>query len=61
MLSGCHKPPLGELYCSEILLTIYKAKSHFSEFLLFADDLEIFRGIKSAEDSKLLQSDVDSA
>jgi hypothetical protein len=39
---------------------IYAPKVHFSEFLLFADDLKIFRVIESAEDCKLLQSDIDS-
>jgi hypothetical protein len=36
------------------------AKIHFSEFLFFADDLNIFRVIKSAEDCILLQTDIDS-
>jgi hypothetical protein len=36
------------------------AKIHFSEFLLFADGLKIFRVLKPAEDCKLLQSDIDS-
>jgi hypothetical protein len=35
-------------------------KIHSSEFLLFADDLEIFHVIKSADDFELLQSDIDS-
>jgi hypothetical protein len=32
----------------------------FSEFLLFADDLKIFRTVKSVKECKLLQSDIDS-
>jgi hypothetical protein len=36
------------------------AKIHFYDFLLFADGLKIFRVIKSAEDCKLLQSDINS-
>jgi hypothetical protein len=39
---------------------IYAQKFIFSEFLLFADDLKIFPAIKSAEDCKLLQSEIDS-
>jgi hypothetical protein len=35
-------------------------KIHFSEFLLFVHDLKIIRVVKSAEDCKLLQSDIDS-
>jgi hypothetical protein len=35
------------------------AKINFSEFLLFADDLIIFHVIESAEDCRLLQSDID--
>jgi hypothetical protein len=35
------------------------AKIKFFEFLRFADDLKIFHAIKSAEDRKFLQSDVD--
>jgi hypothetical protein len=35
------------------------SKIQNSEFLLFADDLKIFRVIKSAKDCKLLQSDID--
>jgi hypothetical protein len=34
-------------------------KIRYSEVLLFADDLKIFRVIKSAKDCKLLQSDID--
>jgi hypothetical protein len=37
-----------------------RAKIHFSEFLLFADELKIFRVIKSAKDCILLQIDTDS-
>jgi hypothetical protein len=32
-------------------------KINFSEFLLFADGLKIFRVVKSSEDCKLLQCD----
>jgi hypothetical protein len=32
---------------------------HFSEFLLFADDLKIVLIIKSVEDCKLIKSDTD--
>jgi hypothetical protein len=35
------------------------SKISVSEFLLFADDLKIFCAIKSAENGKLLQSDID--
>jgi hypothetical protein len=35
------------------------SKIQYSEYLLFADDLKIFRVIKSAKDYKLLQSDID--
>jgi hypothetical protein len=50
---------LGPLLFS-IFINDLCAKIHFSEFLLFADDLKIFRVIKSAEDCELLQSDIDS-
>jgi hypothetical protein len=34
----------------------FSAKINHSKFLLFADDLKIYRGIKSAKDCKLLQA-----
>jgi hypothetical protein len=34
-------------------------ETHFSEFMPFAVDLKIFRITNSAEDCKLLQSDLD--
>jgi hypothetical protein len=34
-------------------------RNSFSVFLLFSDDLKIFRFIKSTEDCKLLKSEVD--
>jgi hypothetical protein len=36
------------------------AKINYSKSLLFADDLKIYRDIKSAEDCKSLQADIDS-
>jgi hypothetical protein len=46
-----------------ILLSIFIndlcPKICFSEFSLFADNLEMFQVIKSAEDGKLPQSDID--
>jgi hypothetical protein len=48
-------PLLFNIYINDLCDQI-----HNSEFLLFADDLKIFRNIKSAEDCKLLQSDVES-
>jgi hypothetical protein len=36
------------------------AKIHFYKFLLFADDVKIFRVIKSAEGCKLIRPDIDS-
>jgi hypothetical protein len=35
-------------------------KINHSKFLLFADDLKIYRNIKSAEDCKALQVDIDA-
>jgi hypothetical protein len=43
-----------------IFINDLHAKTNFSEFLLFAYDLKIFRVMKSAEYCKLLQSDIDS-
>jgi hypothetical protein len=40
---------------------IYVSKLIYSEFLLFADDLKLFRIIKSVEDCKLLQPNIDCA
>jgi hypothetical protein len=51
--------PLGTLLFNTFINDLY-AKINFSGFLLYADDLKIFCVIKSAEDCKLLQSDVDS-
>jgi hypothetical protein len=36
------------------------AKIIHSKFVLFADDLKIYRNIKSAEDCKALQVDIDA-
>jgi hypothetical protein len=59
MLSGVPQgsdlgPQLFNIFINDLC-----AKLHFSKFLLFADDLKIFRVINSAEDCKLLQCDID--
>jgi hypothetical protein len=60
MLSGASQgSALGPLLFN-IFINDLCAKINFSEFLLFADDLKIFCVIKSAEDCKLLQSDINS-
>jgi hypothetical protein len=43
-----------------IFINDLSAKINNSKFLLFADDMEIYRNIKSAEDCKALQVDNDA-
>jgi hypothetical protein len=43
-----------------ILINDISAKISHSRFLLFADDLKIYRNIKSSEDCKALQVDIDA-
>jgi hypothetical protein len=49
------EPLLLNIFINDLCSNVY-----FSEFLLFADDLNIFRVMKSAKDCNLLQSDIDS-
>jgi hypothetical protein len=53
-----HCSTLGFLLSSTFINDLYE-DIHFSDFLLFGDDLKSFNIIKSAEDCKLLQSDTD--
>jgi hypothetical protein len=43
-----------------IFINDLSAKINYSTFLLFADDLKIYRNIKSVEDCKALQVDIDA-
>jgi hypothetical protein len=49
-----------DLCFSIFVLITYDPNFIFREFFLFSDDLKIFRVIKSAENCKLLQFDIDS-
>jgi hypothetical protein len=60
MLSGMPQgSSLGPLLFN-IYITDLSIKINVSEFLLSSDDLKMFNVFKSAEDCKLLQSDIDS-
>jgi hypothetical protein len=60
MLSGTPQGfTLGPLLFN-IFINYLCDKIYFSEFLLFADGLKIFRVIKSAKNFNLLHSDIDS-
>jgi hypothetical protein len=61
MLPSVPRDSTSEFLLFNIFMKDLCAEIIYSEFLLFADDLKLFRIIKSAEDCKLLQSDVDSA
>jgi hypothetical protein len=50
---------LGPLLFNVFIDDICKVITH-SKFLLFADDIKIFRAIKSPDDSTQLQLDIDS-
>jgi hypothetical protein len=50
---------LGPLLLNNFINDL-RAKIGLANFLLFADHSKIFCAIKSAEDCKLLQSDIDS-
>jgi hypothetical protein len=43
-----------------IFISDLSAKINHSKFLLFADDLKIYQKIKSSEDCKALQVDIDA-
>jgi hypothetical protein len=55
--------PQGSI-CGPLLFNIFindiSAKINLSKFLLFADDLKIYRNIKSAEDCRAIQVDIDA-
>jgi hypothetical protein len=57
-------PPSSVLSGAPVLFNIYindlSAKINHSRFLLFADELKIYRNVKSVEDCKSLQADIDS-
>jgi hypothetical protein len=60
MLSGVPQgSTLGPLFFN-IYVNDLCTKTHISEFLLFTNDLKIFRVLKSVENCKPLQSDIDS-
>jgi hypothetical protein len=50
---------LGPLVFS-VFISDLCTKMNYSKFILFADDLKIYRDIKSVEDCKYLQTDIDS-
>lgn len=54
-----HRDPLRDVYCSIFFINDLIAKIPFSKFLFFAD-LKIFHITKSAENCKILQSDIGS-
>jgi hypothetical protein len=60
MLSGVPQDStLGPLLFS-IFVNDLCTKIHLSKFLLFADDLKIYRVLKSVENCKLLRSSIES-
>jgi hypothetical protein len=59
MLSGVPQGSTLGTALLNVFINCLCAKIHFSEFLSFADDLKIFRVIKSTKDCKLPQSDME--
>jgi hypothetical protein len=60
VLSGVPQGSILGPLLFNIFINNISAKINHSKFLLFADDLKIYRNIKSAEDCKVLQVDIDA-
>jgi hypothetical protein len=61
VLSGVPQGSTLGLLLFNIFIDNLSAKINNSKFLLFADDLKIYRNIKSAEDCKTLQVAINAA
>jgi hypothetical protein len=60
VLSGVRQGSTRGPLLFNIFINDLSARINHSKFLLFTDDLKIYRDIKSVEDCKALQADIDS-